>query len=215
MLVIKKTKETVSEAVKEFLKENDLKLNQITVNLISEKFFKNKKQYTLELAKKINNTNNKNFIIQEEEKQKIKSLLEKLLNLMCFKSFEINLIEQNNYIILKIKTDEKDGLLIGKNGQNIQALQFIFFTLIKNNLKKFFPVIIDIDSYQEKRRLYLKNFINKIVDKLYAEKTEYITDFLPPYERKIIHEEISSIDSLKTFSLGTGLYKKVVITSLL
>jgi spoIIIJ-associated protein len=215
MLVTKKTKETVSEAVKEFLKENDLKLNQITVNLISEKIFKDKKQYTLELAKKINNTNNKNFIIQEEEKQKIKSLLEKLLNLMYFKYFEINLIEQNNYITLKIKTNEKDGLLIGKNGQNIQALQFIFFTLMKNNLKKFFPVIVDIDSYQEKRNLYLKNFINKIADKLCSEKTEYITDFLPPYERKIIHEEISRIASLKTFSVGTGLYKKVVITSLL
>jgi predicted RNA-binding protein Jag len=54
-----------------------------------------------------------------------------------------------------------------------------------------------------------------MAEKALLEPSEAITDFLPSYERKLLHEEIKGFDGLKTFSVGKGSYKKVVITSLL
>lgn len=213
MFITKKTKETISEAVKDFLNENSCRLKDISIKLISEKIFTNKKQYTVEIHKK--NAHKNYEPVTESDKQELKNLANKILNEMYFNNFDINIYEEQNYIILKIKTNGKDGLLIGKNGQNICSLQYLLSIIFYRTLRKHIPLIIDIDSYYEKHITYLKNKINEIAEKLTNEKAEYITELLPPNERKIIHEEIAKFNSLKTFSIGKGIYKKVVITSLL
>jgi spoIIIJ-associated protein len=72
-----------------------------------------------------------------------------------------------------------------------------------------------VDSYREKRVAYLKTMVRAMADRARGENTEVMTDFLPSYERKLIHEELAGDSALKTFSVGKGSYKKVVITSLL
>lgn len=213
-MTIKKTKETISAAVKEFLNENSCSLKDISITLASEKVFTDKKQYTVEFNKK-HISKHYTTTFSDSEKEEIKSTLSQILSLMYFNNFEITLFSEQNYILTRIKTNGKDGLLIGKNGANICALQYILSIIINKKLKKNIPLIIDIDSYYEKHINYLKNNIKIIAEKVTNEKSEYITELLPPNERKIIHEEIARFSSLKSFSIGKGLYKKVVITSLL
>ncbi len=213
MFSVKKTKEKISDAIKDFLKENPCSIKDISINLISEKIFTDKKQYTVEICKK--ETFKNSFSFTEDDKNKIKNIVDKLLRDMYFNNFEINIYQEKNYVFLKIKTNGKDGLLIGKNGQNICSLQYLLSIIIDRALKKHIPLIVDVDSYYEKHIAYLMKKIKEIAEKLINEKGEYLTELLPPNERKIIHEEITKFDSLKTFSVGKGTYKKVVITSLL
>ncbi len=213
MFFVKITKEKISDAVKNFLNKNACSIKDISINLISEKIFTDKKQYTVEICKKRNFKNS--FSFTEDDKNKIKIIIDKILRDMYFKNFEINIYQEQNYNFLKIKTNGKDGLLIGKNGQNIYSFQYLLSIIIAQELKKHIPLIVDIDSYYEKHIVYLIKKIKTIAEKLINEKDEYLTELLPPNERKIIHEEIAKFDSLKTFSVGKETYKKVVITSLL
>jgi len=197
---VKKTAPTVSEAVKQYMEENSVEIDSFSANLIREKIFTDKKEYTLEFYKRVR----PEFRPEPPDEKDIefaKSVLAKLLSLMKFINFEITTCRENDITVLRISTQNKDGLLIGKNGQNLIALQYLMSIITDKKLKKHLPLIIDVDSYRAKRAM--------------ENNSEVITDFLPSYERKLVHQEITSIDSLKTFSIGKGSYKKVVITSLL
>ncbi len=215
MNTVRITAPTVSQAVKEFLEENSIGLESISANLISEKVFTDKKEYTVEMLKK---TLRENPLppagALDEDVQYAKEILTKLLSLMKFMAFEITEKKDGTLTVLKVSTDGKDGLLIGKNGQNIMALQYLLSIMLDKNLRKHVPVVIDVDTYREKRAVYLKSLVKNMAYNISDSSPEAITEFLPSYERKMIHEELK-ITGLKTFSVGRGSYKKVVITSLL
>jgi len=209
-----KTAQTISGAVKTFLKENGLDLNSINANLICEKIFIDKKEYTLELSKRTRSESPREPVTNTDI-DFAKTIVQKMLSLMYFTNFTVNIRQEESLYILEINTKDKDGLLIGKNGQNLLAMQYLLSVILDRNLHKHVPVIIDVDSYREKRVLYLKALSKTLAEKAIGSNSEVITDFLPPYERKLIHEELAGIEPLKTFSVGRGIYKKVVITPLL
>jgi spoIIIJ-associated protein len=134
---------------------------------------------------------------------------------MKFENFTVNHCVENDMAIIKISAPNKDGLLIGKNGQNLLAIQYLLSIILDRKLKKHVPFAVNVDSYMEKRSAYLKGLARTLAERALHENSEAVTDYLPAYERKIIHEEISSMQPLKTFSVGRGPYKKVVITALL
>jgi len=144
-----------------------------------------------------------------------REIVAKLLSLMRFTGASITVKKEGDTVVLKVSAPGKDGLLIGKNGQNIMALQYLLSIALDKNLKRHAPIIIDIDCYRDKRASYLRSLAKTMAEKALLEPSEAITDFLPSYERKLLHEEIKGFDGLKTFSVGKGSYKKVVITSLL
>ncbi len=209
---IRKISPTISQAVKEFMQENNITLQEINVQLLKEKVFTDKKEYVLELSIK-------NKIIwtpQEISDEEIKyatGILEKIFSFMNFK-LNMETVRQNGLTIIKIITADKDGLIIGKNGQNLAALQYFLSIALNKKFRRQIPILLDVDSYINKRTSFLKNFAKTLANKVLESKTETITDLLPSYERKIIHEEITNYN-LKSFSVGKGPYKKVVITALL
>jgi predicted RNA-binding protein Jag len=210
------TAPTISQAVKQFLDENSLSLDSITANIVGEKIFIDKKEYTVELSKKTRMPDGtKPASITPEETEYAVSTLTKLLSLMRFMNPSITVKKENDMTVLKVSTQGKDGLLIGKNGQNIIALQYLLSMAFDRNLRRHIPVVIDVDSYRDKRNSYLKSFVKTAAEKAAGGSTESVTDFMPSHERKLIHEELKDSDSVRTFSVGKGAYKKVVITSLL
>lgn len=212
---VKKTAATVSAAVKEFLMENNSGLDSLSANLVQEKIFTDKKEYTVELYSRTKNAGSKPAPVSTEDVEYAKATLEKMLSLMKFTGTTVAIQQEDNSYILKISAGAKDGLIIGKNGQNLLALQYLISIAMDKKFHRHLPVIIDVDDYREKRTAYLKSMARTMADRALSENTEVMTDFLPSYERKLVHEEISGSQGLKSFSVGKGPYKKVVITSLL
>ncbi|MCX8094487.1 MAG: KH domain-containing protein [Candidatus Goldbacteria bacterium] len=203
---------TISQGVKEFLQENNVGLQDISVQLLKEKVFTDKKEYILDISLK-NKTNISEYKINDEEIKYAINILEKIFSFMNLK-LNINSYQQNGLPVIKITSDGKDGLIIGKNGQNLASLQYFISIVLNKKFHKQIPILIDIDSYLSKRITYLKNYVKTLANNVLEKKSETITDLLPPHERKIIHEEIKAYN-LKSFSVGKGPYKKVVITALL
>jgi spoIIIJ-associated protein len=209
------TSETISAAVKSYMAENNLALADLSTNLVSEKIFTDKKEYTLEFFTRTRSARPAPHESDPADVEFAKSTLESLLKLMYFSAFEITVAKEENVHVLRVNARDKDGLLIGKNGQNILALQYLMSMIMDRNLKRHVPLVIDVDSYREKRAAYLRTLAGTLCEKAVASNMEVLTEYMPPYERKIMHEEISARDGLATFSVGRGVYKKVVITPLL
>lgn len=209
---VKKSGLTVSGALKEFMDETGAAMNEVSANLLQEKVYADNKEYVLEFVKRAAPAARQGGL-QEEVIADAKGVLEKLLALMKFASFEIKRADEEGLAVLKISAGEKDGLIIGKNGQNLLSLQYIISTYLDRKLKHHAPLIIDVDSYREKRVSYLKSIAKTMSDKAQT-CGEVISDYLPSYERKVIHEALAGSD-VQTFSIGRGSYKKVVVTALL
>jgi len=209
---IRKTSPTISQAVKEFMQENNVTLQEINVHMLKEKVFTDKKEYILDFSLKNKTTGTPRETSEEEIKYAI-SILEKIFSFMNFK-LNIETIRQNGLTVIKIITADKDGLIIGKNGQNLASLQYFLSIVLNKKFRRQIPILLDVDSYINKRTSFLKNFVKTLANKVLESKTETMTDLLPSYERKIIHEEITTYN-LKSFSVGKGPYKKVVITAML
>jgi predicted RNA-binding protein Jag len=213
---IRKTAATVSDAVKAYLDEANVPLESVSLNLVCEKVFTDKKEYTVECSlRPVMNPSARPPAASDSDAAYASEIVSKLLTLMRFTGFKIDIIKQKDTVLLCVTTTGKDGLLIGKNGQNIMALQYILSNALDKNLRRHTQIIIDVDSYVDKRAAYLKNVVKTMVEKITALQPETITELLPSYERKLIHEEVKNMDNIKTFSIGRGSYKKVVITSLL
>lgn len=117
-----------------------------------------------------------------------------------------------------IEIDGKDkGMLIGKHGNTLNAIQNYINFIINKNLPKDQRnyVIIDSDNYRERRKKQLIDLALKTA-KIVQQKKEPIT--LAPmlaFERKIIHMALKDNQYVTTYSIGENPYKSVVIAPLL
>jgi spoIIIJ-associated protein len=113
-------------------------------------------------------------------------------------------------ITLLIEGD-RSGLLIGRKGKTLDALQFIVNKIVKKSLDKKISIVIDSENYRIKREEVLTQMALRMGDKAKRIKKPVTTSPLNPHERRIIHLALKEDDRLDTKSRGDGLLKRVVI----
>ncbi|MCL1972538.1 MAG: protein jag [Endomicrobia bacterium] len=106
---------------------------------------------------------------------------------------------------------EDSGFIIGKNGQTLDALEYIAQIIANNDLNSKIKVNLDCENYRKKQNERLKVLADKAVE--YVNRTEKIYRFEPmsPKERKIIHTYLKNNPKIETFSEGEGAMRKVGI----
>lgn len=116
----------------------------------------------------------------------------------------------NGKIILLIEGD-RSGLLIGRKGKTLDALQFIVNKIVNKALDRKISVVIDSENYRKRREEILTQMALRMGDKAKRIKKPVTTSPLNPHERRIIHLALKEDDRLDTKSRGDGLMKRVVI----
>ncbi|PKN65293.1 MAG: hypothetical protein CVU57_10620 [Deltaproteobacteria bacterium HGW-Deltaproteobacteria-15] len=116
----------------------------------------------------------------------------------------------NGKIILLIEGD-RSGLLIGRKGKTLDALQFIVNKIVNKALDRKISVVIDSENYRKRREEVLTQMALRMGDKAKRIKKPVTTSPLNPHERRIIHLALKEDDRLDTKSRGDGLMKRVVI----
>lgn len=113
-------------------------------------------------------------------------------------------------IALTIEGD-KSGLLIGRKGKTLDALQFIVNKIVNKALETKVRVVIDSENYRQRRKESLTQMALRMGDKAKRIGKPLTTDALNPRERRIVHLALKEDENLNTKSKGDGLLKKVVI----
>ncbi len=127
-------------------------------------------------------------------------------------SFECNITvkETAERIILNIEGDG-NGLLIGKRGQNIDALQYIINKAVNKAEKDRKMIMVDSEAYRERRKESLLELAEKIREKVKKTKKPVSLSNMNAHDRRIIHMALQEDDSLITKSRGEGEYRKIII----
>ena len=148
---------------------------------------------------------------QEEDETLIvaKETLEKILSLIPIET-TITAEQRNGKVTLNIQGD-KSGLLIGRKGKTLDALQFIVNKIVNKAMAKKVNVVIDSENYRKRREDSLVQLALKMGDKAKRIRKPVTTGPMNPYDRRIVHLALKEDGHLDTRSRGEGLLKKVVI----
>ena len=138
-----------------------------------------------------------------------KETLENILALIPVET-SVNAHHNDGNITLNIEGD-KSGLLIGRKGKTLDALQFIVNRIVNKTLDRRTRVVVDSENYRQRRRDSLTQMALRMGDKAKRIGKPVTTNPLNPRERRIIHLALKEDGELNTESKGEGLLKKVVI----
>ena len=106
---------------------------------------------------------------------------------------------------------DTSGLLIGRKGKTLDALQYIINKITNKSSDKKIKVIIDSENYRQRRIDSLTQMAMKIGNKAKKFKKPFSTSPLNPHDRRIVHLALKNVEKLETRSRGEGLHKRVVV----
>jgi spoIIIJ-associated protein len=147
--------------------------------------------------------------IDENGLQVARETLEKILEMIPVET-TVSAQKTNGKIALNIQGD-KSGLLIGRRGKTLDALQYIVNKIVNKALDKKLYIVVDSEDYRSRREESLAQLALKMGDKAKKTKKPVTTNLLNPHDRRIVHLTLKEDEDLDTKSRGEGLLKKVVI----
>ncbi len=140
---------------------------------------------------------------------KVRDLLSGILSKMTFEC-QVTATETDDTIILSIAGDES-GLLIGRRGQNLDALQYILNKAINKSDAERKMIIVDSEEYRKRREESLLSMAERIRDKVKKTQKPLSLSHMNAHDRRIIHLALQEDESLVTKSRGEGEYRKVIV----
>lgn len=106
---------------------------------------------------------------------------------------------------------ENYGIIIGRRGETLDAIQYLTSLAIKNITNKYVRVTVNVGDYRAKREETLKALAAKQAGFVSRTGRRYSFEPMNPYERRIIHTAVSELDGVVSRSIGMGNDRRVVI----
>ena len=103
------------------------------------------------------------------------------------------------------------GILIGRRGETLTALQYITRLIVAKELEEPVAVVIDIEGYRARREQQLRRLARRMADQAIELGRTMVLEPMPANERRIIHIELREHPSVTTESIGEGPRRKVTI----
>jgi len=141
--------------------------------------------------------------------EKAKRILDGLLKLMQIDS-PVVVEETEEAIILSIRGDGS-GLLIGKRGQNLDAIQYFVNKATHRSPNGHKMIIIDTEDYRKRREESLVALALRLGEKVKKTKKPVTVGHMNAHDRRVIHLAMQNDASLTTKSRGEGEYRKILI----
>jgi spoIIIJ-associated protein len=103
------------------------------------------------------------------------------------------------------------GILIGRRGQTLAALQYISRLIVSHQSKAWSPLIIDVEGYKQRRAEALRTLALRMADQVKSRGAAFTLEPMPAYERRVIHITLADHPDVTTESIGDGEGRRVVI----
>ncbi len=123
-----------------------------------------------------------------------------------------NLVDGVMYLdVLGREDDEDMGLLIGRHGQTLEALQELVRGAVQRQTGERCRVIVDVEDYRKRRRAQLAARAREVAKRVARTGKEEVLEPMRAYDRKIVHDAAASISGVETLSEGEEPDRSVVI----
>ena len=148
------------------------------------------------------------------EEQTIKAVEEFVKDTLKAMNMEVEItssIDEDGALCVDMK-GEHMGILIGKRGQTLDALQYLANRVANKHQDGYVRVKLDTENYRARREETLKHLAKNIAHKVKRNRRPVALEPMNPYERRIIHSALQSDPYVTTHSEGEEPYRKVVVT---
>ena len=117
---------------------------------------------------------------------------------------------KDEMVFVELKCEET-GVLIGRRGQTLDALQYLTSLAVNKSTDEYTRISLDVANYREKRKNALQDLADRIAQKVQRTRSKYVLEPMNPYERRIIHSALQNYDNITTYSEGEDPYRHIVI----
>jgi len=104
------------------------------------------------------------------------------------------------------------GLLIGRHGATIDALQYIASIVVNGDRRERRQVIVDAEGYRERREVALSSLAERTAQKVVREGAPVALQPMTAAERKVVHLHLKDHARVETFSEGNEPFRAVVVS---
>ena len=112
--------------------------------------------------------------------------------------------------VFEIEGDDS-GLLIGRRGETLRALQFLVRFIVSRQLGDRVSLMVDVEGYQERRYASLANMAQRVARRVAGTGQSISLEPMPPNERRAIHVALADYPAVTTESTGMGDSRQVVV----
>ncbi len=149
-------------------------------------------------------------LIDKPEKT-ARKVVEGLLKKMKL-SYEIEQVEYNEGVVRINIVGEDMGLLIGRKGETLNALQFIAGLMINRQREDKIRLVLDVEDYRKKREQSLESLALRLSNKVKETRKNVVMRPMSSQERRIVHTVLQEDPQVVTYSMGDEPNRKVVIS---
>ena len=122
-------------------------------------------------------------------------------------------VRSTNPLTLNINgINENLGLLIGRRGETLAALQLLVNLIVSHRTKHRMRIIVDAENYRERREENLRSLALRVAQQVRNYRRSIALEAMPPHERRIVHIALSDSKDISTESIGEGEERRVVIS---
>lgn len=139
-----------------------------------------------------------------------KRSIQKLLSLMGFQTATVKSRRDEENIYLDVHSDS-EGLLIGKHGQTIGAIQYLINRMNKDEHSKDVHFVVDVGSYRNRHKNILEKTAKKVAERVKESGKEEALQAMSAFDRRIVHMALKDNQDIVTYSQGENQDRHIVV----
>jgi spoIIIJ-associated protein len=120
-------------------------------------------------------------------------------------------IREDEETLLATLTGPDLGLVIGKHGQTIDAIQYLANAIVWRGLEERKAVVVDAAGYRDRRRASLEQLADRAAGEARASGQDVTLEPMTAVERKIVHLHLQEREDVETISEGTEPNRYVIV----
>jgi spoIIIJ-associated protein len=148
-----------------------------------------------------------------EPTERVRELIEGVLDELDLEG-EVEVREGEERIEAEVVGEDDYGLLIGKRGQTIDALQLLAYQAAFRGNRDRKRVVLDVAGYRERRREVLTARADRAAEQALDGDCSVEMDPMSAQERRIVHEHLKDRPGIETFSEGDEPRRCVIVAPL-
>jgi spoIIIJ-associated protein len=145
--------------------------------------------------------------------ERVREMVEVVLDELDLEG-EVEVSEDDDRIEARVAGGDDYGLLIGKRGQTIDALQLLCYQAAFRGMRERKRVVVDASGYRERRREVLIARADRAAERALGDNRTVEMDEMSAQERRVVHEHLKDRAGVETYSEGDEPHRCVVVAPL-
>ena len=151
--------------------------------------------------------------VPAEPAERVRAILERVVEALDVEA-EVEVDEDPEQIVGRVDGEDV-GLLIGRRGQTIDAVQLLCYRAAFRGLQERKRVVVDASGYRERRQEAIERQADRAADRAFKTDKEIELEPMTPSERRVVHQYLKDRAGVETFSEGEEPERCVIVAPLL